>query len=201
MKLIYKGNYKSENQLPKGMLPKNAIRFSEPETAEELNRAALKFLLPALAIMALTISASWLCYGRLHASLASPYLVLGILAAIICMPLHELLHAVCFGRHAKVELYVSLKQMMMFVVSTHPVSKARFIFLSLLPTVALGWLPLLVWAVLPYGGALSNLLFSASILTILTGAGDYLNVYNAIRQMPRGSMQQISGFHSYWFMP
>jgi hypothetical protein len=151
--------------------------------------------------MVLIIAASILCFGRLHVSLKSPYLALGALVSFVCMPLHELLHAVCFGKHAEVEFYVSIKNMMMFVVSTHPVSKIRFILLSLLPTFALGWLPLLVWAMLPYGQVYSNILFSASVLTVLTGVGDYLNVYNALRQMPKGSMQQMSGFHSYWFMP
>lgn len=98
------------------------------------------------------------------------------------------------------EFYISFKNLMMFVVSTHPVSRTRFIVLSLLPTFVLGWLPLILWAVLPYQEAYSNLLFPSSILTILTGVGDYLNVYNAARQMPKGSMQQMSGFHSYWFV-
>lgn len=40
MKLIYRGEYRSEDQLPKGNLPQNAIRFDEPETAEALVRRA-----------------------------------------------------------------------------------------------------------------------------------------------------------------
>ncbi len=200
MKLIYKGNYHSDDQLPKGTLPQNAVRFVEPETALELNKAAAKFVLPTLLMMGIVIAASYACFGKLHVSVRSPFFPLGMVLSFLCMPLHELLHAVCFGKDAEVEFYVSFKNLMMFVVSTQPVSKTRFIVLSLLPTVALGWLPLILWAVLPYQEAYSNLLFTCSIFTIPMGVGDYLNVYNAARQMPKGSMQQMSGFHSYWFV-
>ncbi|MPN54176.1 hypothetical protein SDC9_201845 [bioreactor metagenome] len=114
---------------------------------------------------------------------------------------HEFLHAVCFGKDAEVDLYISVKNLLIFVVSTHPISKARFIFLSLCPNLVFGWLPLLVWAVLPYNEAYSNILYSFSLICVMLGVGDYLNVFNAIRQMPKGSMQQLSGFHSYLFMP
>lgn len=93
LKLIYKGNYQSDGQLPKGTLPQNAVRFIEPETAPELNKAAAKFVLPTLLLMAIVITASYACYGRLHVSARSPFFPLGMIAAFLYMPLHELLHA------------------------------------------------------------------------------------------------------------
>jgi hypothetical protein len=89
----------------------------------------------------------------------------------------------------------------MFVTSAQPVTKARFIFLSLFPNLVFGWLPLAVWTFLPYNGAYSNHLFTFAFFSILFGVGDYMNAFNAARQMPKGSMQQISGFNSYWYMP
>ena len=47
----------------------------------------------------------------------------------------------------------------------------------------------------------SDILLWFSFCCISFGGGDYMNVWNALRQMPRGSIQQISGFHSYWYMP
>ena len=73
--------------------------------------------------------------------------------------------------------------------------------MSLLPNVIFGWVPFIVWLVLPHIAILSNFLLAFSGLSNLNGAGDYLNAYNAIRQMPKGSMQQLSGMSSYWFMP
>jgi len=149
---------------------------------------------------AVLMFSSWL-----HGGLAIEFDLLTIfiasLLALLTVVPHELLHAVCFGKDAEVEVYVAPKQMSAFVVSTHPVSKSRFIFLSLLPNIVFGWLPLVVWAFLPQQGFLMNVFFIFSISCILFGIGDYLNAFNAARQMPKGSMQQLSGFHSYWFMP
>jgi len=201
LKLIYRGEYRSEDQLPKGNLPQNAIRFDEPETAEALVRRAAWFCVPAGAFIALVVAVSALFSGFVKINPASPAFFAGMALFLLALLPHELLHAVCFGKDAEVELYISIKNMMLFVVCAKPISKRRFIFMSLLPNVVLGALPLLVWAALPYDGVFSNLLFSFSVMAILGGVGDYLNVFNALRQMPKGSMQQLSGFHSYWFLP
>ncbi|MCL2003932.1 MAG: DUF3267 domain-containing protein, partial [Oscillospiraceae bacterium] len=95
-------------------------------------------------------------------------------------------------------LFIAPKQLSLFVTSTQPITKARYIFMSLFPNLVFGWLPLAVWmVVLPYN---SDLLTFA-VFSILFGIGDYMNVFNAVRQMPKGSMQQLSGFNSYWFIP
>ncbi|MGI6151162.1 MAG: DUF3267 domain-containing protein [Christensenellales bacterium] len=201
MKLIYKGNYKGEEQPPKGELPADAVRFDEPETPEELTKAAFRFAVPTVLLVALVVLLSAAFSGGFKLNLFSPYLYLGALLFLFALLPHELLHAICFSRGHEVELYVSFRHMMLFVVCVQPISKGRFIFMSLLPNLVLGWLPLLVWAVLPYGEVRSNLLFSFSVMAVLGGVGDYLNAFNALRQMPKGSMQQLSGFHSYWFMP
>lgn len=201
LKLVYKGNYKGEEQLPKGALPEGAVKFAEPETPEELNKSAIRFAVPAVLLIGLVVLLSAVFSGGVKLNLLSPYLFLGAALFFFALLPHELLHAACFGKDHEVELYVSPKNMMLFVICVQPVSKRRFIFMSLLPNLVLGWTPLLVWAALPYGAAHSNLLFSFSVMAILGGIGDYLNVFNALRQMPKGSMQQLSGFNSYWFMP
>ena len=38
-------------------------------------------------------------------------------------------------------------------------------------------------------------------LAIPMGAGDYMNIFNAIRQMPKGARVYMHGMHSYWYMP
>ena len=125
----------------------------------------------------------------------------GCAASFLTLLPHELLHGLCFGRGAEVHLFVSPKDLMAFVVCTRPVSRGRFILMSLLPNLVFGWGPFLLWCLTPYGGAWSDGLLWFSLCCISFGGGDYLNVWNALRQMPRGSVQQISGFHSYWYMP
>jgi len=200
MKLTYRGTYKDPEQLDKGILPENAVKFIEPEDPAELNIAAAKFLIPAFMLVVILMVISYLIHGGFfrHSTLMG-FLIAFILSFLTLLP-HEYLHAICFGKGAKVDMYVIPKQMMVFVYSTQPITKARFIFLSLLPNVLFGWIPMLVWVALPPSQT-SYSLFIFAAMTISFGAGDYLNTYNAIRQMPKGSMQQLSGFHSYWFIP
>jgi len=197
MKLLFKGIFKDEEQLSKGTLPHNAVKFVEPENLEQLTYASLVFIIPALIMVAFLVCVSFL----LHGVLAFDFTLTGIAIAFIFLLPHELLHAVCFGKKAEVELYASLKTLMLFVYSTKPVSKRRYIILSLIPSLLFGWLPLIVWTLLPYNEIYSDHLFTFALFSIVFGVGDYLNVFNAIRQMPKGSMCQLSGINSYWFMP
>ena len=200
MKLIYRGRYTGESQLPRADLPPGAVPFREPADTAALNLAAMKWSLLALALAAALGAATIPLRGGLVLG-AGFWFMAGFAASFLTLLPHELLHGLCFGRGAEVHLFVSPKDLMAFVVCTRPVSKARFILMSLLPNLIFGWLPFLLWCLTPYSGAGSDILLWFSSCCISFGGGDYLNVWNALRQMPRGSVQQISGFHSYWYMP
>ena len=200
MKLVYKGKFVNEDSLPKGILPESAVKFKEPGTLAKLTLYSSIFVLPALLLVCLFMAVSSLLHGGSSLVIRSGHLLIGFLLSALTLLPHELLHAVCFGKDAEVELYIAPKQLAAFVISTRPISKGRFIFLSLLPNLVFGWIPLAIWALLPYLGAFSDVLFIFSVMSVMLGVGDYLNVFNAARQMPKGSMQQLSGFNSYWFM-
>jgi len=207
LKLVYKGKFESVEQLPKGNLPPNAVKFDEPDNMEGIVKAAMKYCAAAMALGLAVLVLGLFVHGfsrlQLLESSASFFLALGA-AILILVPslfIHELLHAVCFRKNDIVELYVSLKSGTAFVTCTSPISKARFIFLSLLPNVVLGWLPLIAWVVFPIYGFWANVLWLYALMHISVGGGDYLNVTNALRQMPKGSMAQLSGINTYWFIP
>ena len=200
MKLIYRGRYTGESQLPRADLPPGAVPFREPADTAALNLAAMKWSLLALAAAAALGVVTIPLRGGLVLG-AGFWFMAGFAASFLTLLPHELLHGLCFGRGAEVHLFVSPKDLMAFVVCTRPISKVRFILMSLLPNLAFGWLPFLAWCFTPYGGMGSDILLWFSFCCISFGGGDYMNVWNALRQMPRGSIQQISGFHSYWYMP
>ena len=200
MKLIYRGRYTGESQLPRADLPPGAVPFREPADTAALNLAAMKWSLLALAAAAALGVVTIPLRGGLVLG-AGFWFMAGFAASFLTLLPHELLHGLCFGRGAEVHLFVSPKDLMAFVVCTRPVSRGRFILMSLLPNLIFGWLPFLLWCLTPYSGAGSDILLWFSSCCISFGGGDYLNVWNALRQMPRGSIQQISGFHSYWYMP
>ena len=88
------------------------------------------------------------------------------------------------------------KQGLMFVVGTEDMSKIRFICMSLCPNIILGLIPYLIFFIFPNLGWLG--LFGA--INLGMGFGDYYNVFNALRQMPKGAKTYLSGMHSYWYV-
>ena len=197
MKLVYKGILRDIKQLPKGNLPDNAVKFNEPTNFSKVLFFAFLFTLPALFLSAIFIVSSYMLHGYLNIS----YSMFGFFAFVLSVLPHELLHAICFGKNANVELFIAPQLQGLIVTSTKPISKWRYIVMSLMPNVIFTWLPLLVWMILPYHEFLSDFLFTLSMFSLVVGGADYMNVYNAFRQMPKGSLQQLSGLNSYWFMP
>ncbi len=76
-------------------------------------------------------------------------------------------------------------------------SKARFVFMSLLPNIVFGFLPFIAAMINP------SLIFLGvcGALSISMGAGDFYNVFNAITQIPKGARTYLYKFNSFWYMP
>ena len=211
MKLVFRGFFKDESQLPKGVLPPNAVKFREPQTkAQSFSLSMVLAFIISVLVIAITVAIELLwregeiIYTGNGAivdilNLVPDFTILGVVLALIVLIPHELLHAICFGKGAEVEMF--FKSTGAFVTCTKPISKGHFIFLSLLPNVVFGVIPLILWAVLPYHPAYSSHLHTFAFAGLVIGVGDYVNAFNGLRQMPKGSMQQLSGFHSYWFIP
>lgn len=91
-------------------------------------------------------------------------------------------------------MYTNFSSGLAFVVGNELMSKSRFVFMSLLPNIIFGFIPYIVGLVVPQ----NFWLVWFGSCGIATGAGDYINVINAIRQMPKGAKTYMKGFHSYW---
>ncbi len=195
MTLIFKGKFTSYDALPKGELPENAVAFREPKTMVGINLMALLFALPVAIVMFILLSmfGGSEMYGR--------YNLCGLVIALALVPLHEYIHALFCGKNAEVYMYYSLKHYMMFVLTLTPMTKARFIVMSLMPSLILGWLPFLAGLLICPSADIGGILMAAGIFGAIMGCGDYMNMFNAAVQMPKGSLTQLLGMHSYWFMP
>ena len=196
MKIIYKGFFKDNSQLPIGVLPKNAVKFKTPDTLYKQITVSVITFIPAGLLVALFVLGAYLLHGDTSTVGFNGW---GMAVVLLTFIPHEILHAVCFGKGVEVELYA--RPPAFFVTCVKPLSKASFIFMSMFPNLVFGWIPLLIWMLLPYHGEASHMLFTASVFAILLGGGDYMNVFYTLQQQPNGSMQQISGINSYWFMP
>ena len=190
----YAGKYSGdENDLPRREHPENAVPFREPEDMKKLSLVAN--IGATVVTLALLAGVGLILHGQHPDRVPLLQMYIGLLASFLTLFPHELLHAICFKKD--VYMYTNLKQGLLFVVGPEDMSKGRFIVMSLLPNLVFGFVPYLLFLFLPgcpwlgvFGG-----------MCIGMGFGDYINVFNAACQMPRGARTYLSGMHSYWFMP
>lgn len=194
----FRGNYNNKHSLDKGILPENSVPFREPKSAFTLN------LIAGLVCLPIYLGVIALVYFKTGKSLsfyeAGDYR--GIILAFIMIFPHELLHAMAFPTGSKIDIWFNIKHLQAFVHSTSPTSKSRFIWLSLLPNLIFSYIPLAIWfLMLDPNLTSSKIVFSFGAISALFSCGDLLNVFNALTQMPNGTITQLSGFNSYWYYP
>lgn len=191
MKLIYKGKYSGDEKLlPQRDHPEGYRMFREPQ---DMKKLALWMNLLSLVITVLALAP--VVFVTRSSREFNLWDMLGLILPMLAIFPHELLHAICFK--GEVELYTNLKQGMCFVIGIEDLTKTRFVLLSLLPNIVFGFIPYAIWVIFPeltfFG------LFGA--ISIGCGAGDYMNVFNCLTQVPKGGLTYMSGMHSYWYMP
>ncbi len=190
MKLHYMKEYNLDpDSLPHGEHMPNAVPFKEVNDSKQLGIIANVGCLIAIIVFG--------AIGLIRCinDISALQLILGSVLANFTIFPHEFLHAICFKKD--VYLYTNIKQGMFFVIGTETMSKARFIFMSLLPNIVFGFIPYIIGMIFP------NLIFFVAFGTLCIGMGfgDYYNVYNAITQMPKGSRTYLHKFNSFWYMP
>ncbi|MGN0545435.1 MAG: DUF3267 domain-containing protein [Acutalibacteraceae bacterium] len=193
MKLHYEGKYNMDPaSLPQAEHKPGAVEFKEAGDTKKLAVIATVISFVVVVIMLIPVVI------RLRGQFGFDDFTaawLGCLCSLLTLYPHELLHSVCFK--GDVYMYTNFKQGMMFVIGTEDMSKGRFIFMSLLPTLIFGVLPFAAGMIFP------KLVFLTAfgIMCASMGSGDLYNAFNALTQIPRGGRTYMSGFHSYWYMP
>ena len=190
MKFHYAGKFDGDvNKLPKKQHHPNAIAFKE---VEDMKKVSIIANIGAIVLMVI-LAILFLLLGLPYMPGNGFWLVLASICGILVLVPHELLHAICYKED--VYMYTDLKHGLMFVVGTEDMSKAHFISMCLCPNIVLGFIPYGIFLFFPHLVGLG--LFG--IICIESGFGDYINVYNAITQMPRHAKTYMSGMHSYWY--
>lgn len=193
----YKGKYSGdENTLPVREHPKGYVPFKEPENMKKmaviLNIAATLVMIVFAYFAVLRGKNEFTDFDDFFKR-GYLWMFAGIIISMLAMFPHEILHASCFK--SDVEMYTNLKQGMMFVVGTEDMSKSRFVFMSMLPNIVFGFIPFIIYMIFPK----FVLLGALGVISIGSGAGDYMNVINCLVQVPKGGKVYMSGMHSYWY--
>lgn len=206
MAIVWRGRIDSLDDLEHGSLPQGAVRLQEGDTMEEVLEQSLRMFRPLAALVAL-LSAARLILGLNWQAGLSPGRLAACIAAFIILYIllifaHEWIHALFYPRGALKEVWV-YQWSAALVYCQEPVSRERFMVMSLAPAVLLGFVPFALWLV--WAGAmsadLSILWMFMSWSMIFGGLADYYNFRNVRRQVPHGARVFNYGVHTYWYPP
>lgn len=159
----------------RGSLPENAVRIDAPNSIDEILKKAAPIEAVLCIVLFLTMFIKTIVN---HDLVINPIAVaFGFIIGFLLLTIHELLHAVVYPKAANVTVG-KLKGKLVFVaLASFPMSRQRFILMSLLPFV-LGIIPLLAFVISPAEYKIVNgLMFGMAAMGMVS---PYVDVYNVI---------------------
>lgn len=181
----------------RGELPENAVRMRMPQNTGEMMVKALPFLTIPFVIVFVSMFVK--TYVSKQVVFHPLFALLGFGSGFIALLLHEWLHAVVYPKKATVYIGIYPKAFAAVALASYPLKRKRFIGMSLLPVI-LGVIPLAVFWFMPSGmKELNGFLFGFSLMVLFSTYPDIYNVYQVLRQAPKGSRIQFEGDDLYYF--
>lgn len=112
---------------------------------------------------------------------------------------HELLHAIAFPKNATVYIGIMPKSLTVVALSSSPVKRNRFIFLSILPII-LGLIPLVIFCFNSNTlKELNGIMFGMAIMGMTTVYPDLYNIFNILKVVPKNAIIQNNKNETYYF--
>ncbi len=189
-KIQWVGVVRNPADYQSGALPPTAQKLDMPDTMEEMMRKALPFSLPAIAGITVSMLFKTLSAGQ---PVVTPLSVIFgcLLGFFVGIPMHECLHAVVYPKEATVSIGIRLKPFAAVACASYPLSRGRFLVMSLLPMV-LGIFPLAGFVLSPETNrTLNGVLFGLAAMGLISLYPDYFNVYQVLKQTKKGCFLQF----------
>lgn len=190
MRLFWKGKLTKDKGFPKIEMPEDSIAFLGEKSSSYIAEI-IGVLLFGLVIFK---AKQKLMPGLMFTTRG---LWLGMGLAVLSLIIHELIHGLACPKDCSVNYYYSI-----YGITAYPLSamtRNRYIFVALAPATILGFLPMVLWTMIPARFIMSNsIIFSFSWISLSTSVAD---IHNAIRalKLPQNSMIQASEAKVYWF--
>lgn len=194
--IVFKGLTKADDPILAEVLPK-------PEGARPLpvpdNFMAVSMLY-GIPFM-LVCFAALLVKARMTGDfpIARSLLPLGVVLGLAGCFVHEWLHALPQPKGATAYIGLIPRQFMFYMKCKEPLSRERFILMSLLP-MALGVLPLAGF-MLSGSQEWNAVLWPMAMIGLVSPSPDYRNVIQVLRQVPKGARIQDSEEGMCWYLP
>lgn len=196
-KIIWKGVIKSENDFPSSPLPKNAVKIKGETDIKKMQIKALPFMIPLALICIICMLAKTIAANRAVINIFS--LFAGVVIGFLLLVFHELLHAAAFPKNATVYIGFMPKSLAPLALSSSPVKRNRFIFISLLPII-LGIVPLIAFCLSPAElKTFNGLFFGMAVMGMVSVYPDLYNIFNILKTVPKHSILQNDKNDSYYY--
>lgn len=194
---MFKGIIKSEDDFPSANIPKSAKKLNVEEDMKKMQIKALPFMIPSVLILLICIFLKTFIAGEKVINFW--FIFIGSIIGFFLLIVHELLHAIAFPKNAIVYIGFVLKSFSPVALSSSPVKRNRFIFLSILPIV-LGIIPLVFFCISNNNlKELNGLLFGMAIMGMISVYPDIYNVFNILRFVPKTATIQNDKNTTYFF--
>ncbi len=196
-KIRWKGIIKSEEDFPIAKLPKNAKKISVEEDMKKMQIKALPFIIPSILICFICMFVKTYMAGEKVINIW--FIFLGVIIGFLLIIIHELLHAVAYPKNAIVYIGIIPKSFTAVALSSSPVKRNRFIFLSILPII-LGLIPLVIFYISGnIQKELNGVLFGISIMGMTSVYPDIYNIFNVLKVVPKNAIIQNNKNETYYF--
>ena len=171
----------------RGNLDSKAIKIKMPKNMNELMVKGLPFLIPAFIIMFVSINIK--TFINQQNIVNRPFILVGAIIGFILLLAHEYLHSIVYPKEA--DSYIGIAKPITFVsLTSYPLSKKRFIVMSLLPYI-LGIIPLVLFWLCPANlTELNGIFFGMACMGMASPYPDSYTVYQIIKQVPKNKKIQ-----------
>lgn len=196
-KIIWKGIINSEKDFPAADIPKNAKKIDIEEDMKKMQMKALPFIIPSILICFICMFTKTFIASERVINVI--FLFIGVIIGLLLIIIHELLHAVAFPKNATVYIGIMPESLTAVAVSSSPVKRNRFIFLSILPII-LGLIPLVIFCFSRSDlKELNGILFGMAIMGMTSVYPDIYNIFNILKAVPKNATIQNNKNETYYF--
>lgn len=171
----------------RGSLDPKAVKIKMPKNMNELMIKGLPFLIPAFIIM---FASMYIRTSINQQNIVNrPFILVGAIIGFILLLVHEYLHSIVYPKEAN--SYIGIAKPITFVsLTSYPLSKGRFIVMSLLPYI-LGVIPLVLFWLCPTNlTELNGVFFGMACMGMASPYPDSYTVYQIIKQVPKNKKIQ-----------
>ncbi len=195
-KIVWEGNKKEFGTLHESPeIPENAVKL---RNADGFIEKAILYGIAPMMICMLTVFLK--AFLNKQPPIEPLFLIPAFIAGfIIALPLHELMHALCYPKEATVWIGLCLRKIAAYAISYQPLTKIQFIIMSSAPSI-LGIIPLVIFILVPITmKPILTICIVQAFMGLISPSPDYMDIISVLRKVPNDAMIQDTQDGLYYY--